>query len=918
MRSIFFAFVLLWCVPSFAQTGNYFLSHYTPDIEQSSNVCFGMTQDDHGILYFATKSGILQFDGRNWNLISETGPVYTISTSSSGEIYWGGSNGYGRIGYDKNGFQTSELLSEKVSDVFESVSNPDHQYFLNENTIFSYTTKSNKTSTVKATSSLGSFLGLFELFGKIYVSTQNEGLFTLDNDKLVKSKISIPGNADVVFTSPLEHSYLIGTSDNHIYFCSADLRLHEITLEDQKYINASVVVSGSWINKQLVALGTLRGGVIFFNPITGKTDQIINYNTGLPDNEVFALMSDHHQNIWIAHDYGFTRVAPYLPLRSFSHYPGIQGNLLCAISFGNRVYVGTSLGLFTLEKEELYDEIVYYENVLSEERKDVKKEKSTPKKSVEEQKPVEVKQPVQTATESKKKGFFSFLKKNKSKDQPEQTSSTIQTPEKPKEEEQTKSFSLFKKKPVYKREKRVQRILRSSQYVYKRVQGVDAKVTQLLDVNGKLIAAGLGGAYEVSGLQAKPILDAPVRFIFANKSILLAATYSNEIKSWSVSDWKSTDLLDTLNDEIDYIFQGSENEIWLCAFNKIYRMEIAYDLLTNLQALATPSKDIDESVGIQWHDETLVANAGGFFRFSRSKNSFEKIDSLPKPRAYFAGTKNLWYHDQHSWKSFGTRQEQNNLQLLNLFQDLRFITPDKTNNLWLITGNNELFKFFGDRITPYNSTYPLQIKSIQLADKRIGGHNTIKIDQEEGSLAIEVIQPSYFGSESTEYRYVLQGLSDAWSPWGSNNSTLDFAYLPPGSYKLMVQSRDIFGKVTEMEPLGFQVRSPYWQRPWFYALEVFIFGSLVLLSFRLSTKYIIVSRLLSLITIILLMQFIQTAATVTLFKKTSPVVDFLVQVLVALMVLPVEGYLRRLMFRSIESGQGLRGLMKKSSKADDK
>lgn len=913
MRSTFFAFVLLWSAPLFAQTGSYFLSHYAPDIEQSSNVCFGMTQDDHGILYFATKSGILQFDGRNWNLINETGPVYTISNSSSGQIYWGGSNGYGRIGYDKNGFQTSELLSEKVSDVFESASIQDHQYFLNETSIFSYNVKLQKTSVIKATASIGSFIGLFELFGRIYVSTQSDGLLTLDNDKLVKSKISIPGNADVVFTSPLENSYLIGTADNRIYFCSTNLQLHEVTLEDQKYVNASVIVSGRWINKQLVALGTLRGGVIFFNPITGKTDQIINYNTGLPDNEVFALMSDHHQNIWIAHDYGFTRVAPYIPLRSFSHYPGIQGNLLCAISFGNRVYVGTSLGLFTLEKEELYDEIVYYENVLVEERKDVRKEKAIPKKTIEEKAPEEVKQPAQVQTESKKKGFFSFLKKNKTKDQPQQTGAVAQPQEKA---EEPRSFSLFKKKPVYKREKRVQRILRASQFVYKRVQGIDAKVTQLLDVNGKLVAAGLGGAYEIVNLQAKPILEAPVRFIFANKSTLLAATYSNEVKSWSVGGWKSLSLLDTLNDEVDYIFQGANDEIWLCAFNKIYRMQMTDASPSNLQALTIPSKDVDESVGVQWRDETVVANAGGFFYFNRVGGKFEKIDSLPKPRAYFAGTKNLWYHDQHGWKSFGTRQEQNNLQLLNLFQDLRFITPDKTNNLWLITGNNELFKFFGDRITPYNSTYPLLIKSIQLADKRVGGHNAIKIDQEEGSLSIEVVQPNYIGAESTEYRYTLKGVSDLWSPWGSNNSTLDFAYLPPGSYKLMVQSRDIFGKVTDMEPLAFQVRPPYWQRPWFYALEAFIFGSLVLLSFRLSTKYIIVSRLLSLITIILLMQFIQTAATVTLFKKTSPVVDFLVQVLVALMVLPVEGYLRRLMFRSIESGEGLRGLIKKSPKKE--
>lgn len=908
MRSIFFALVLLWSMPLFAQTGNYFLSHYSPDTKQSSNVCFGMTQDDHGVLYFATKSGVLQFDGRNWDLVGEAGPVYTIVKSSSDEIYWGGSNGYGKIGYDKNGFQITELLSDRIHNVFESVSVKDNLYFLNEGAIFCYSTSSHKTFTVKSTIHTGSFLGLFELYGKLYVSTQYDELFTLDQNKLIKSKIIVPGGSEVVFTSPLENNYLIGTADNRVFFCSSNLKLHEIVLEDQKYVMASVIVSGSWINKQLVALGTLRGGVVFFNPITGKTDQIINYNTGLPDNEVFALMGDQHQNIWIAHDYGFTRAAPYIPLRSFGHYPGLQGNLLCAISFQNQVYVGTSLGLFKLEKEEVYDEIIYYEDVLVEE----KKEKAVPKKIIEE-KPTEIKQPVKTEPESKKKGFFGFLKKNKNKSQ---APVAPVTEEKKPEETSSKTLFFFKRKPTVKHEKKVQRILRSSQFVYKKVQGVDAKITQLIDVNGKLIATGLGGAYEVTGLQTKSFVDEPVRFIYADKNILLAATYENEVRSWSTieKDWKQINLLDTLNEEVNYIFQGAENEIWLCAFNKVYRLEVKGNENGKLQALSFPTANADESTGIQWHGETLLVNSDGFFQFNRTANTLIKIDSLPIPKAYFAGTKNLWYRDEHNWKSFGTKQEQNNLQLLNLFQDLRFITPDNANNLWLITGNNELFKFFGERITPYNSSYPLQVKSIQLADKRIGGHNKIKIDQEEGSLSIEVIQPNYIGSESTEYRYILKGLNTAWSGWGNNNSTVDFAYLPPGDYQLMVQSRDIFGKVNEMEPLSFQVRPPYWQRPWFYALEAFIFGSLVLLSFRLSTKYIIISRLLSLLTIILLIQFIQTVAMAAFFTKTSPVIDFLIQVLVALMVLPVEGYLRRLMLRSIDSRAGLREL--NSSKKD--
>jgi hypothetical protein len=82
--------------------------------------------------------------------------------------------------------------------------------------------------------------------------------------------------------------------------------------------------------------------------------------------------------------------------------------------------------------------------------------------------------------------------------------------------------------------------------------------------------------------------------------------------------------------------------------------------------------------------------------------------------------------------------------------------------------------------------------------------------------------------------------------------------LPPGDYSLRVQARDIFGNVQELDVVSFEVLAPYWKRTWFYALEFLLFASLVVLSVRLSTRYHVISRLLSLLTIILLIQFIQT------------------------------------------------------------
>jgi hypothetical protein len=146
----------------------------------------------------------------------------------------------------------------------------------------------------------------------------------------------------------------------------------------------------------------------------------------------------------------------------------------------------------------------------------------------------------------------------------------------------------------------------------------------------------------------------------------------------------------------------------------------------------------------------------------------------------------------------------------------------------------------------------------------------------------------------------LQGLNSDWSEWSNRNYDIDFPYLPPGTYTLQYQSKDIFGKVTEMDPVKIEVLPPYWKRPWFYALEFAVFMSLVFLSFRLSNRYSLISRLLSLLSIIILIEFIQTAAGSTFTTNSGPVVDFLIQVCVAFLILPVEGFLRKFMLKSIE------------------
>ncbi len=880
-RLIFCWMFCLSALSSGAQSGSYFLSHHAPSEENFDNVCFDIVQDNNGVMYFAMKAGILEFDGRDWDLIPGAGAVYALNRNDAGEIFWVGAKGFGKVGLDRRGLKEIQYLSDStVRNVFQALTIGRHVYFLSENRIFLYRGEGTSAEVIISGNAQNMFTGMFELFGVVYVQTERNTIFKVDNDKLVYVTLNFSGN--VLFHSRLNDTYLLGTSDNRVYSCGKDLVVRQVNIHDQPYADANVIITGTWVSNNLLALGTLRGGVMLVNPHTGERDQIIDYSTGLPDNEVFTLMVDANQNIWVAHEYGFTQISPALPFRSFSYYSGLEGNMLCVYSHENNVYVGTSLGLFKLHKEDVYDEIVTYVDVEL-------AVKNTPAEEV---------QPAvrpQEEAGSKRRGFFNFLRRSRDKEKPND------------DDDEEATGDIAAEPSDVRREKRVDRVLRSSQHVYKRVAGINAKISHLVEVEGRLVAAGLEGIFEIDNFQATAIMRVPARSVLASEELVgvIATTYDNEIWSLTLEGnrWNQESLVSALGDEVEYIFAGTDGEWWLCGIDQAYRLQLGADGGRRMQTVPLANPNFERTVGLHYNGESYFVNSDGFYRFEKTTNALVRIDSLDKPFQYFPVDGYILYRDQHRWATFGPSRSSNNLQLLNLFQNLRFVTTDgDTENLWMIRGGNDLIKFTGENVPMMQNRFPLFLKSIQNSSVTTGDFSHIEIDQASGAVTFEVVQPDFINPRGIEFRYFLEGMHQDWSDWSSANNKISFPYLPPGDYKLRVEARNIFGKLSQLPPLSFEVIPPYWKQPWFYAVEFLVFASLVILSFRLSTRYRIISRFLSLMTIILLIEFIQTVIGSSIINDDSPDIEFLIQFVVAILILPVEGFLRNLMLRSLDSG----------------
>jgi hypothetical protein len=884
------------------QTGNYLLTHYSPKNEEIDHVSFDIAQDTRGVLYFANKAGILEFDGRSWSIIKTPAPIYTISVTPDGVVYGGGLSGFGRVrdGVDGREYESLTTSRTDATNIFTSVAVKDRVFFLSGTSLFIVDGSTGSIEkTIAPSTEQGMFRNLFDVDGDLYVSTDSDEIFAWKDGGLVRSQFN-PSAGEILFSHALAgtRKTLIGTSADRVFIYESGF-FTEVTIKDIDYLHSNVLVSGAWVNESLIGLATLRGGLIFVNPANGETQEITNYYTGLPDNEVYAMLGDNRESIWVAHDYGFTRIAPFQPFRTFNHYPGLEGNLLCAYSTPEgSVYVGTSLGLFKLVKDEVYEEEEYF---------------VTKKKKVVTAEPEEEEVAV-NQVEKTRRGLFGLgRKKEKRKQEAAQEAKPDPGQKKP-----------GKTTIVNTRERRTRKVLKSLQYKYARVQGINGKVTHLLNVQGELMAAGLGGVFIINDQSSSTLTSEPVRSIFLSPSLrqLFVSTYNEEIKSYSGdgNDWSETHMLDTLQEYVSYMFEDKLQNLWLCGRSGVLKVELIDNEITNIVTVPYIKPSIDETVGLAKGSDVYVVNAGEFQLYDPANDRFVKYDSLPGTRKYFASAGSFWFHDGHRWRTIDENLTKSmQLEWLGLFTDIRFLSmTNDTMGMWVITADNELYRF-----TPSTNerptVYPLFLRGIRGPETGLVEPRHLRIEEEKGALTFEFVQPDYNGFETIEYRYLLAGLNNVWSAWSKNNE-ITIPFLPSGEYEIAVQSMNIFGKVSEVDRISISVLPPYWRTPWFYALEVAFFSMLVLLSVRLSVsneKYRPISRVLSLLTVIMFIQLVQTTVYALIDLKSSPVVEFLIQVFIALLVLPLEMRLRKFMEEASQGKYDLAKLFGRKPKGGD-
>lgn len=839
-------FIISGIFHALAQEGNYPLTHYVPEIQHAEYFPHDMVQDRHGMIYIAYNKGITRFDGSQWEQIKTPAAIFTLYHYGD-KIYTGGPSGFGRIDRGENAIWEYISLhdSDSAAHIMDMIVHEGRLVGISENSLSVYDLKDKSYKRIDAPR--GVLLeGLLQFKKKLYLTNAQEP-FLFENDSL-KSGHSPLSSKNIRFISkaPGKEMYIAGTSANDILlynktFKPIQWRVNDA--EDLEYLRESEITDARWVSDTLIALSSLKGGVVFIEPFKGEVIRILNTQSGMPDNEIYGVAIDNTRSIWTAHEKGLTRISPYLPFRTYDKFPGLEGNIISVKRHDGRLYVGTSMGLFMLERVENVKNIPLQQN--------------------------------SSSPTDERKGFWKkiwpFNKKNNG------------------------------------RNEQLQRELRSVEYVFRKINGITSKVFHLASVQNKLYVAGLDGLYEVDGVRTRQISSLPVNYFHYSerRNQIYISSYDGEVYRISPTGIPPAErIIRDQSEPVFYIFEDHRDQVYFCGVNTLYQMT-AGELSTTKPVAKINNPFYEETYGYAsgdsvffLHQHAVGSRASSYLLF---ENKLTPFQDAPAQNIIPGDHGSLWVLRNNTWEKLGRTSKKEPIQNLSVFKDATNISYDKAaGGLWIVSSANELFLLSGSNQSSVMMPNSAFLYDIFSDETHWNPGSDLEFDQEGNQFTFVFSQAEFTHLIDIEYQYFVAGLHDSWSEWSSENQQITFAYLPAGKYTLNVRTRNSLGQMETLTPVYFKVLAPYWKRPWFYLLEFAFIGLMLLISVRMKAmgyKYRLMSRLLALLTLIIIIELIQILAESKFETETSPVVEFVIQVIIAIIILPVEEILRKYIFK---------------------
>lgn len=298
--------------------------------------------------YFANNNGILQFDGKDWDVfpLNNMLDARSVKVSEIKErIYVGGINEFGYFEPDSQGLLKYNCMSDSVGNEFSTIGNvwSVHEtdnllFFVGDNDIVKYVDdKATKITTGKKIDCsaiandilyIGTDAGVFFLAGNTFFPLQG-------CEDLVSCRIR--------GILPYGDGVLIVTAYDGIFLYKGH-RLSKIVTGVEDFLRKNEVFCAA-VSGNKLAIGTIHKGVIVVNLVSDSINYI-NESTGLRNNTVLSLAFDVVGNLWAGLDNGIDYICLNLPFGNMYAHTDFLGSGYCAAVYDGLLYLGTNRGLY--------------------------------------------------------------------------------------------------------------------------------------------------------------------------------------------------------------------------------------------------------------------------------------------------------------------------------------------------------------------------------------------------------------------------------------------------------------------------------------------------------------------------------------------------------------------------------------------
>lgn len=350
-----------------AQPARHPIVYYKPADYKGGLHNYAFVQGKRGLIYVGNEEMVLEYDGLNWkNIPIKSGVnVYSLGVDTLNRVFVGGNNEFGYLSPDNSGKLKYNSLSVNLpagsdgfGDILKIHTFSKGVFFVSPSKVFYWNGNNFKVHTppnfIRQT---------FFINNRLYAFIETIGLTIFDSGKF----ISLPFGDELLkqgFVGMIKYrkdQFLVLTKEKGFSLYNTpvsaisiskieasskpDKNLFDINNDFDFKLKDYEPYGIELLDNDRFAVYTHLGGIFVFDK-TFKLKTILNKSKGLKFNRVRSIFADRENFLWVGFENGMNRIDYKSPYSIYNESSGIEGSALCVKRFKDKLYVGTTNGIF--------------------------------------------------------------------------------------------------------------------------------------------------------------------------------------------------------------------------------------------------------------------------------------------------------------------------------------------------------------------------------------------------------------------------------------------------------------------------------------------------------------------------------------------------------------------------------------------